>query len=310
MRSSRIGRLRLGLAIAIPAAVLLVTAPARAGQNRRGAPPPAAAQPAAEAVTVYLSPAAVRQVQLALKAAGFAPDRTDGLWGDGTAKALKQFQDKKGLDLSGHANLMTLTALGLSPLLDGEAAAQAGEPLSKEAIAAGGTPLYISPASVRKIQIGLQQKALQAKSTTIPGNILGVWHAGSEKAASEFQKTQGLAETGTPDLEAIHALGLDAMLSHPSPENVLMLTDDQAPFAGAEVQVGPALVQVIQQALEKRGAQPGAADGRWTKDTAEAVRRFQQAQGLTVTGNLNLETLRALGFSHPLPDLAQARPQS
>ncbi len=260
-------------------------------------------------MTIYLSPGAVRQVQTALKGAGFAPDKTDGVWGDGSTKALTAFQARKGIDPSGHPNLMTLVALGLPQLLDGEPAA-AGAPLSKEALAGGGTPLYLSAAGVRQVQMSLEAKQAAAKRTTIPGNILGVWHANSEKAAREFQKAQGLAETGAPDLELIHALGLDAILNRPGPADVLMLTDDQAPFAGAEMQAGPAVVQTIQQTLDKRGVKPGATDGHWTAETKKAVQAFQQAQGLAATGNLDLETLRALGFAHPLTDLAQARPQS
>ncbi|MDE3155908.1 MAG: peptidoglycan-binding protein [Acidobacteriota bacterium] len=306
------GRWRRGFVMAVPAvAWLLATPPVALGQNQPGARPAEQASPPSLTVTIHLSPAAVQQVQRALKAAGFAPDRVDGLWSEGTARAVRGFQDRKGLDASGHPNLMTLVALGLPQLLEGGAPTPgAGDPPSKDAIAAGGTPLYFSPAAVREIQLALQQRAVQAKSTAIPGNILGVWHAGSEKSAAEFQKRQGLAETGAADLETIHALGLDALVARPAPGNVEMLTPEQAPFGGLEIQAGPALVQVIQQALARQGMAPGAPTGRWTNETADAVRKLQEARGLVATGHLDLETLHALGFTHPLADLAQARPQS
>jgi peptidoglycan hydrolase-like protein with peptidoglycan-binding domain len=313
MRSSTKGNFRQRLILVAPVVMALVAwgPVAQAGQNRRGprsqeatapAPPPATA-------TIHLSPAAVRQVQLALTAAGFKPDRTDGVWDAAGAKAVMQFQAKKNLDPSGHLDLMTIVAIGLPQLLDGEPPA-AGGPWSKEAVAGGGAPLYMSPATVRKIQLALEQKAIAAKSTNIPGNILGVWHAGSEKSAKEFQKAHGLAPLGVADLELVHALQLDAILNRPAADNVLMLTSEQAPFGGVEVQLGPDLITVVQQALEKHGMKAGATPGRWTPETVEAVRTFQQSQKLAPTGNLDLETLRALGFTHPLADLVQARPQS
>lgn len=54
-------------------------------------------------------------------------------------------------------------------------------------------------------------------------------------------------------------------------------------------------VRMAQQALNDRGFNAGAIDGVWGPDTADAVRRFQQAQGLAPTGALDSQTLSTLG---------------
>lgn len=53
-------------------------------------------------------------------------------------------------------------------------------------------------------------------------------------------------------------------------------------------------VQEMQRLLAERGYDPGDADGYIGEDTREAISDFQRAEGLSVTGNPNEETLRAL----------------
>jgi osmotically inducible lipoprotein OsmB len=56
------------------------------------------------------------------------------------------------------------------------------------------------------------------------------------------------------------------------------------------------VVRSAQQALNSRGY-PVAVDGKWGASTDNAVRQFQQAQGLPQTGGLDDRTLSALGVS-------------
>ncbi len=61
--------------------------------------------------------------------------------------------------------------------------------------------------------------------------------------------------------------------------------------------VTPARISAIQQALKSRGYDPGPVDNVMGARTRQALEKFQRDNGLPV-GNLNLETLRALGVSH------------
>ena len=59
-------------------------------------------------------------------------------------------------------------------------------------------------------------------------------------------------------------------------------------------------VRKIQLALQKRGINPGPIDGIFGRLTKEAVRTFQDHYGITASGDVDNQTLFALGE----PDLA------
>jgi murein L,D-transpeptidase YcbB/YkuD len=56
-------------------------------------------------------------------------------------------------------------------------------------------------------------------------------------------------------------------------------------------------IRNVQQALNSRGFNVGPIDGQYGAATQDAVRRFQAANGLPATGELNRSTLSALGVS-------------
>jgi hypothetical protein len=56
------------------------------------------------------------------------------------------------------------------------------------------------------------------------------------------------------------------------------------------------LVRNVQDALRDKGIDAGAVDGIWGLRTHSALRQFQQKQGLEATGQLNAQTLAALGI--------------
>ena len=59
------------------------------------------------------APRRLRQVQARLQAAGFAPGAADGQLGPHTRAALRQYQQRKGLPVTGVPNRQTWKALGI-----------------------------------------------------------------------------------------------------------------------------------------------------------------------------------------------------
>lgn len=56
-------------------------------------------------------------------------------------------------------------------------------------------------------------------------------------------------------------------------------------------------IEQVQQALNDKGYDAGPVDGNWGSKTQSAVENFQQSQGMQATGQLDQQTLAALGIS-------------
>lgn len=66
---------------------------------------------------------------------------------------------------------------------------------------------------------------------------------------------------------------------------------------GADMTKDTQTVKQVQQALSDKGYYQGRADGKWSSKTKSALKQFQQAQGMTATGQLDQQTLASLGVS-------------
>ena len=72
----------------------------------------------------------------------------------------------------------------------------------------------------------------------------------------------------------------------------------------------PERYKEIQDALAAKGyLEPEAANGTWGPTSVDALKRFQAAQNIEVTGKLNSLSLIALGLG-PKHDTATATPQA
>lgn len=99
--------------LAVTGAMNLATAQALGIGVPRLLPP---AEPAmAPPVAAPLSPRAVRNVQMRLRALGFYRGGADGVWGAGTQEALERFQRGRAIEATGQLNPVTAQALGLNP---------------------------------------------------------------------------------------------------------------------------------------------------------------------------------------------------
>jgi len=57
------------------------------------------------------------------------------------------------------------------------------------------------------------------------------------------------------------------------------------------------MIMRVQAALYAKGYDPGAIDGELTEPTKLALRKFQGARGLVVTGKMTTQTMNALGVA-------------
>jgi Putative peptidoglycan binding domain len=54
-------------------------------------------------------------------------------------------------------------------------------------------------------------------------------------------------------------------------------------------------IRTVQQALQKKGFDPGTIDGNLGRRTEQAVRKFQDTYGINASGRIDNQTLYALG---------------
>lgn len=56
-------------------------------------------------------------------------------------------------------------------------------------------------------------------------------------------------------------------------------------------------IRQVQQALKDKGHEVGSIDGKWGPKTQNALKEYQQAQGMSASGELDSQTLSSLGVS-------------
>jgi peptidoglycan hydrolase-like protein with peptidoglycan-binding domain len=69
-------------------------------------------------------------------------------------------------------------------------------------------------------------------------------------------------------------------------------------------------IRQVQQALDQKGFKAGQPDGMLGPETKNAIKEFQQKQGWNATGELDSQTMSALGMSGNNPQGAGERPST
>jgi peptidoglycan hydrolase-like protein with peptidoglycan-binding domain len=111
------------------------------------------------------------------------------------------------------------------------------------------------------------------------GGVDGKMGPQTQAALVNFQRAEKLQPTGKLDGSTLAKLGLDKGSANGNPERY-----------------GEATIRKVQQTLNARGYEAGPASGTLGESTQRALRAFQKAENLQVTGNLNPRTLKALGI--------------
>lgn len=76
--------------------------------------------------------------------------------------------------------------------------------------------------------------------------------------------------------------------------NQKQAAQNDQPIASQDLSRGE--IRKVQQALDKDGFKAGPTDGRWGRETASAVKQFQQSKQLQATGQLDRQTVADLGL--------------
>ncbi|TDT16458.1 putative peptidoglycan binding protein [Ilumatobacter fluminis] len=217
---------------------------------------------------------AVKQLQQALLNQGVPVDGgVDGVFGPGTESALKQFQAKRGFSQTGTVDTATAIALGLVSnsvfgLTQGASGNKVVE-LQNTLIAAGHRPA---------------------------GGADGIFGPATVTALKAFQKAKGLAQSG--DVNAPTAAALAAVsggaAAEPAAEPASQPSSSRGSVQGLKIGSRGDAVKQLQQGLMNLGfTVVGGADGIYGVLTANAVKSFQNANGLSTSGSVDKATAQA-----------------
>ena len=237
----------------------------------------------------------VMLVQQRLKDLGYLTGKVDGDFGDATAAALKSFQSKHGLGADGVAGAATYLVLFSYNALAANQLPTAA-PTIIPTIAPETTAAPLTEDNVVLIKQGVQGEAvsrLQARLTELGyynAYVDGKCDADDVAAIKAFQKNNGLDADGVAGYETQSKL-----------YSVTAVTYTGA-LAGGTVDTFTTLkkgmegeaVKEMQTRLIELGYLSGVADGKYGRDTAEAVYTFQKKNGLVRDGVAGAATLSKL----------------
>ena len=162
-----------------------------------------------------------------------------------------------------------------------------------------------SGGGLRRGSQGSSVRALQARLAGF-GYVVehdGVFGHLTERAVEHFQRANGLTPSGVVDAATARNLGLTSATTGS--------TSSTSGASGGALSVGSQgdAVARIQRQLQRAGfAVIGGADGAFGPFTRAAVRAFQRANGLTVTGRVDAATASALGAGGSRPSATRTTP--
>jgi peptidoglycan hydrolase-like protein with peptidoglycan-binding domain len=220
----------------------------------------------------------------------------DGIFGPGTAAAVRSFQTGQGFAPSGAVNAATTVALNSAPsVTDGgnSEPAEPAEPAPPSAQTSGliGTKIGSRGASVVQVQTLLIRAGFR-----MVGGADGVFGSLTANALSSFQNSRDLPATAFVD-EATAANLTEATADVNDDATV---QPSSSPFVGLKYGSLGTDVKQLQSALSAAGIRVrGGADGVFGTATIAAVKEFQTLSGLSETGSVDEPTAKALSSDRP-----------
>ncbi|MGI9645219.1 MAG: peptidoglycan-binding protein [Ilumatobacteraceae bacterium] len=234
--------------------------------------------------------AAVKELQQALISAGvYVAGGADGEYGPATTRAVTNYQRWNGLSVTGKVDTATAAKLGLGSGTPAPAPTPAPDPEPDPP--ASSNPYVGLKQGDRGSKVKELQQAIMNTGITVRGGADGVFGSATKTALQNFQKVNGISQTGILTERGAELLGLG---SGSAPPVAGIANPDSFPVLGERGE----RVRVMQQALINAGISvPGGADGVFGRATAGAIMNYQRREKLAVSGIMDDATAARLGLA-------------
>ena len=259
-----------------------VTAKPASGSGTKATPKPSTSSYTNGKTDIYLEVGSsnakqVKIMQNRLIVLGYLSGTADGEYGATTEAAVKAFQDRNGLYADGKAGPKTLAKLY----------SNSAKKASSVAGHLGSLKAGMNGSAVRTLQKNLRTLGYYN------GSVDGDYGSGTQAAVSAFQSANGLKADGVAGKATLNAIqnvlsgGTTASGSSGSKSDpdVYGLTASSGGYTSLSASSGKRDdVTALQSVLQANGYYTGTVDGSYGGGTSDAVKKYQRAAGLRVTG--------------------------
>ena len=233
----------------------------------------------------------VKQLQTRLQALGYYTGEITGTFNRATETALEAFQAKMGIVEDGIASTDVQT------ILYSASARSATEVVTPTPVPTA--TLEPPSGTVQKGDSGDDVKLVQARLYTLgyyDGKIDGKFGSGTYQAVLTFQECNFLTADGICGSKTIAVLFSDSAIYNGNAPEETPPADVNITKDVATIEIGSIGNEVLslQQRLFELGYYISRLDGVYLDDDMEAVKLFQEVNGLTVDGKAGYETLKLL----------------
>jgi peptidoglycan hydrolase-like protein with peptidoglycan-binding domain len=241
----------------------------------------------------------IEAAQTFLKTQNLYTGEPTGKYDPAFRKAIREYQGANGLAKSGRLNRATLEKMGIE--LTEEQAAEPAPPDSyageiNKANDAGKAKPKRKVFRATKDQITAAQEKLKAAGL-YSGEATGKYTEDLRAAVKQYQEANGLRKTGGLTRETVEKLGIELTDNQKGMESAG--TGDKASSSRKGRRIFRASrdqITAAQRILIGRGDLSGDTTGKLDDATRDALKKYQEANGLKATGTLNRVTLEKMGI--------------
>lgn len=227
----------------------------------------------------------IKQAQEKLSASGVYSGPSDGRYNDDFRAALKTFQESSQLEVTGKLDEATVLKLGIE-LTDRQKGIDTDDSKPKRSV--------FRPS---RDQIESAQRILK-ESGGYSGAETGRYNKEFRTAIREYQSENGLKRKGSLNRATLEKMGIElteAQAAIPvNPSDLASADDGEPKKRGPVFRATKDQITEVQKMLRGAGLYNGEETGKFNDEFRTAIKQWQEANSVRVTGTLNKLTLEAM----------------